>query len=325
MAASLWHGAEVVPVKDKVPLQLRSLDELKQMRDDKAALVQHLETELYMLQQPTELERRIAMLEGIVDVAERGDDVDPKERADFMRKFVEDLRDDHHHFLALHDQGVQAEQLPHGIVLKVAEHPILTEHRAQAEEEERLRKRESEQERHPDIGKPGLFAEQFKLVPNPYREQGWDYTQEVPGETPWHEWQETLDTLEEFDKRVSESHVGQVVTHISNRVAQAMPPFITEVFSPKEEDRPIQYGCGDVFVDKDRAKSTGRALRWQMAKAGLPVYGEAPAVTAEWLKENDIIKDEEEGDDEKDEEAAPPRALTYGGFEPSTLPVVRVP
>jgi len=291
---SLWHGAEVVPVRDRISLELRSMEELEKMRDDKAALCKHLENELFWLQQPSELEKRVAMLEGACDMAEKGDEVDPKERALFMRSLVEDLRDDHHHFIALHDMGQQAEMLPHGVVLKVAEHPILTEHRAQADAEELARKNPSAEEKHPYFDKPGVFAEQYKLVPNPFNEQGWDYTKEVSGTTPWHEWQETLDTLEEFDKRVAESHVGQVVTQVSGQVWNALPNFMTEVFSPKEEYIPRQYGCGDIFVDKDKAKVIGRSLRWQMAEAGLPVYGEAPRVTAEWLEENNVIQNKEE-------------------------------
>jgi len=288
--AHLWHGAEIVPINQHIALELRSNAELQRIRDEKQALAKHLEMELFMLRQPSELQNRIAALEGAILVAENGDNMDPEERVTLLRKLIEDLRDDHHHHLALHDQGQQAIELPHGIVLQVAEHPILTEHRAQADYEEWARKHPSEQPCHPDIGRPGVFAEQFKLVPNPYNERGFDYRKEAGiGRS---QWQATVDEMEEFDKKVAESKFGQVISQVGENIQNSVPQFITEVFGPKQVEAPRQYGCGDVYVDKDRAKSTGRAMRWQMAEAGLPVYGKAPRVTAEWLKENNIVKSE---------------------------------
>jgi len=324
----LWHGAEIVPVEQHIPLKLRALDELEKMRDDKASLCKHLEEEMFWLQQPSDLEKRVALLEGAIAVAEGEDTFDAQERTDFLRKFVEDLCDDHHDLLALHDQGTQAEVLPHGVVLKVAEHPILTEHRAQAAEEEYLRKHPSLEERHPDIGREGLFAEQFKLVENPWNEKGWDYTKEVGGgQTAWHEGQEMIDKLVEFDNAVAETPVGQIATAIGSSIANSVPTFLKETFA-SDAVAPVQYGCGDVYIDKDRAKSTGRALRWQMAEAGLPVYGNAPPVTVEWLKENNVIQgsddEEEEGGEkeekeEKKEEGPAPKAINMGAYEPQTL------
>jgi len=323
----LWHAAEIVPVDDHIPLDLRSMDELKKIRDDKALLFQHLEEELFWLKQPTDLEKRVAMLEGVIAVAEYGDQIDPEERSIFLRKFVEDLRDDHHHFAALDDQGAQAEKLPHGVHLQVAEHPALTEGRAQAEHEEYIRKHPSTQEPHPDIGRPGYFTEHYKLKKNPYTEQGWDYTQEVAGETVWHEYQEDLDALEEFDNRVAESRVGKIAACAANKISDNTPQFFKEVQKAivPEAEAPLQYGCGDVFIDKDAAKSTGRAVRWQMAEVGLPVYGDAPPVTKEWLEENEVLKasEEEKKDEEKEEEepAEVPetRRINIGSFDPKKL------
>jgi hypothetical protein len=321
--AHLWHAADVVPVDKHIPLDVRSSEELEKMRDDKASLFVHLEQELFYLQQPSELEKRVAMLEGAVALAEDGDRIDPRERDEFLRRFVEDLRDDHHRHMALYDHGTAAEMLPHGLVLKVDEHPILTEHRAQAAHEEYLRKHPSEEERHPDIGRPGYFAENYRLKPNPWNEQGFDYTKEVSGgKTPWHDAQEMLDNLEEFDNKVAESSVGQFVAGLGQTVSDNVPQFITEVFGPAEVEKPVQYGCGDVFVDRDRAKSTGRAMRWQMAEAGLPVYGDAPPVTMEWLEENNVLKAKEE-EEEPERQALPARpptaALNYGAFDPQTF------
>lgn len=296
----LWRAAEVVPVGQQIPLERRSLDELRQLRDEKAELCHHLEREMFRLRQPTDLEKRVNFLEGAVEVAERGDEMDPQERMTFLRKFIEDLRDDHHEHLALHDQGQQAEILPHGVVLKVEEHPILKEDRAQAELEEAWRKRPSEHEKHPDIGKPGLFAEQYKLVPNPWNEQGYDYRREAQSrpdwmQAPWEDWQQDLDNMEEMDNRVAQTKFGKIVNNLSEKVWDQVP----DVLKPAEAEKPVQYGCGDVFVCRDGARATSRSVRWQMAEAGIAVYGEAPPVTVDWLKENKVIRGEE--DDEKEE------------------------
>jgi hypothetical protein len=260
------------------------------------------------LEETTDLEMRITMLEGAIEIAESGGEMNPQDRAAFLRKFVEDLRDDHHGDLSRHDHGHQAVDMPHGIMLNIAFTEILANGVMEARQEELARRKPSEQESHPDIGRPGVFAEHYKLVKNPWNENGWDYTKEVAGESPWHQAQESLDKLEEFDDYVADafdsSYVGQCYNSAKQSVIDAIPESVKEALTP-EVVKPVQYGCGDVYIDKDRAKSTGRCVRWQMAEVGVPVYGKAEPVTEEWLKENNLIEDNEEKEEEEESKPTP--------------------
>jgi len=274
----------------------RPMNELRRIRDSKLHLLQQLEEEKLRLEQPSDLEIRITMLEGAVEMAESGDGMDEQVRSEFLRRFVEDLRDDHHHHGALIDIGPQARKLPHAVVLNTRDHPILIEDRIRAFDEMRIRKTPSAMERHPAYGRPGYFAEHYKLVPGEtyWREKGYDYREEAGFEkSVWHEAQEDINAMAEFDEVVAqkfeESVIGEVYNEVKEDIMNAIPTSIKQAFAA-EEVKPVPYGCGDVFVDKDMAKATGRTMRWQMAQVGLQVYGDTPAVTTEWLEENRIMQ-----------------------------------
>ena len=55
-------------------------------------------------------------------------------------------------------------------------------------------------------------------------------------------------------------------------------------------DRPSEssWGCGDVYVNRQRAVVLGEACRWQMAREGLPVCGDSPPVDRRWLQAHGI-------------------------------------
>lgn len=275
-------------------LDRRPMNELRRIRDQKIRLLQQLEDEKNRLEQPSDLEMRVTMLEGAVEMAEKGDKLDEEVKAAFLRRFVEDLRDDHHHNTAVIDVGAQARRMPHGVVLDIPDHPILAEDRMRAEDEMMIRKMPSAMERHPAYSRPGAMSEYMRLVPNPWNEKGYDYRNEAGFEkSVWNAAQEDINSMVEFDEAVAqrfdESFLGEVYNDVKQGVMNAIPISIKEAFT-KEEIAPVPYGCGDVFVDKDMAKATGRCMRKQMAQAGLQVFGDAPPVTKEWLEENNIIR-----------------------------------
>jgi hypothetical protein len=295
-----------------VDLSKRSMQELRRIRDSKQKLLQKLEEEKRRLEEPSDLEIRVTMLEGAVELADKGDELDEEVKQDFLRRFVEDLRDDHHHHHFVSDHGRQATRLHTGdVVLNVREHPMLTEDRVRAEDEARMRKMPSAMERHPALGVPGM-GRNYRLVPNPWNEQGYDYRREAGFEqSVWHDAQDNIQSMVDFDDAVAqafdESSIGQAYYDLKAGIIDAIPVPIKEAFAT-EEKKPLPYGCGDVFVNRDMAKVTGRNMRLQMAQVGLQVYGEAPAVTNEWLEENRVM-----GGKKKYEEDEPEK----GSFVPS--------
>lgn len=285
---------------DGRPLEAMSLSELNNLLRRREALAAQLEAELIALQDPSDIADRVTALESAVRLASSGDWSNPEARNAALASLVKDIEEHHgsmvHFSRQLYEPAVQPKVASmyemgsgqHNLA-SVGFHPAHESSRgAQAPVAEKRTTPD-----HPDIGKRGAFAGVYQLVEDPWA-RGYDYAAQVPSyyppppceakrETSYHRAREDLQRFADQEDRVL------------NRVGALLPASAAEFMESLQDGRVAGHplnsrGCGDVYVDLGRLNSATNVSKFEMARAGVPVYGVAPAVDLAWLQQHNIWK-----------------------------------
>jgi len=278
--------------------EFAELQNLKRIRDEKASLVAHLEAEIEELNSyGSDIGARVEAIEGAVALAEhRG--LDPKQKAELLKALLEDLRDDHHQHMPALDHGDNIITLQGGhIALHTEDHPIRLELAAQAEQQvEEVEEVQEAKPQESDARSAGTAITDHVYVPNLWRDSGRAGTINVYNRDEDQPWMQLRGVMAEWENTSAKIMSSKIAKRLSNETASARavawkhtPTVLKNAWASLTESAPeVPHGCGDVYVDPARAAWMDHVMRLQMARSGVPAYGQTPAVTPTWLSRHHL-------------------------------------
>lgn len=278
-------------------LEDKEIEELRTIAHHRHALLNSLENELAALRSPTDQDSRVAALAGAVKMCVEREDLDPSDRIKLAKELLSDIREDHTHHAPLSNHGPMAQHGAQGVHFvqadgSIARHPA----DEMVQKKEQARKAAmKERPDHPYIGNEGAFADWYQLRENVWSERGFD-TREMrynsrpergiayrtvaaveAGRENFVQWEQRTSDM------ISRTAAYQV---IESKVGPLVPPCLKDgdayvpVQQPPEH---IEWGCGDVYVNKHREQQQIHSMQKQHAQAGLWPHGKPERVDADFL------------------------------------------